>query len=648
MNGPQGDDSAPVSRLAKLRIALLCVLGGLAVYLFVLQVIKGVEFEELAKQFAQRETVVAAQRGAIYDGSYTRPLVANRPAFSIDVTPALVPGDRDDLDALLTSLAEALDVDPEYLTGQVPLNESHLFQPIEVLSGADFPTVAYLGEHIHRFRGVSWRNEPVRDYSDLGALAHVIGYVGEISVEELQVLYNEGYRQGDTIGKSGLEQRYDARLRGTPGLSYRTVDALQRDLGTREGRPPVPGNDLVLTIDARIQRLAEDALAGRIGSVVVLRPTTGEIVAMVSYPWFDPGLFRGADGAQELRRALQDPTYPFVNRAVHSAHPPGSVFKLIMSVAVLEERLIPPEQTIHCSGIFRLGRGRWEDHVYPDSHGDVDLRSALADSCNIYYYTVGHKLGVERLVHYARAFGLGSPTGIELPREQAGFLPTPAWKQRQYGEPWVGGDTINMSIGQGAITATPLQIANVVAAIANDGVVYQPYLVKEVRSGADGSLIRRTARTPLLEMDVQPETFAFVREAMRYTVTDGTPKFAITTPAVQAGGKTGTAQTRSLDAEGPERKHSWFAAFAPADAPAEEQYVVVVMAEGTDYWEWWAPKATNVLLHGMFAGLDYEDVIGDLQSHTPMYNLLGEPRPAEEDEEEEEGEEGADGDGEAG
>ena len=647
MNGPQGDDSAPVSRLATLRIALLCVLGGLAVYLFVLQVIKGVEFEELAKQFAQRKTVVPARRGAIYDGSYTRPLVANRPAFSIDVTPALVAGDRNDLDALLTSLAEALDVDPEYLTGRVPLNESHLFQPIEVLSGADFPTVAYLGEHIHRFPGVSWRNEPVRDYSDLGALAHVIGYVGEISVEELQVLYNEGYRQGDTIGKSGLEQRYDARLRGTPGLSYRTVDALQRDLGTREGRPPVPGNDLVLTIDARIQRLAEDALAGRIGSVVVLRPTTGEIVAMVSFPWFDPGAFRGGGGAQALRAALQDPTHPFVNRAVHSAYPPASVFKLIMSIAVLEERLIPPEQQINCTGQFRLGRGVWDDWEL-QGHGLVDLREGLAKSCNIYYYTVGHRLGVERIVHYARALGLGSPTGIELPREHAGFLPTPAWKQRQHSESWMGGDTINMSIGQGFVTATPLQIANVVAAIANDGVVYRPYLVKEERGGADGSLVKRASPVPLLEVDVQPETFAFMREALRYTVTDGTPAVAITTPAVQAAGKTGTAQIRSKDFDGPELKHSWFAAFAPADAPPEDQVVVVVMAEATDYWEWWAPKATNVLLHGIFTGLDYKEVIPDLQRHTPMYNLLGEPRPDEEGEEEEEGEEGADGDGEAG
>ena len=645
MNGSHADDSAPVSRLAALRIALLCVLGGLALYLFVLQVIKGVEFEELAKQFAQRETVVPAQRGAIYDGSFTRPLVANRPAFSIDVTPALVPGDRDDLDALLASLAEALDIDPEYMAGQVPLNESHLFQPIEVLSGADFPTVAYLGEHIHRFRGVSWRNEPVRDYSDLGALAHVIGYVGEISVEELQVLYNEGYRQGDTIGKSGLEQRYDVRLRGTPGLSYRTVDALQRDLGTREGRPPVPGNDLVLTIDARIQRLAEDALAGRIGSVVVLRPTTGEIVAMVSYPWFDPGLFRGADGAQELRRALRDPTYPFVNRAVHSAYPPASVFKLIMSIGVLEEGLIAPEEQINCRGQFRLGRGTWNDWEL-QGHGWVDLRDGLAKSCNIYYYTVGHRLGVERIVHYARALGLGSPTGIELPREQAGFLPTPAWKQRRHGEPWVGGDTINMSIGQGFVTATPLQIANVVAAIANDGVVYRPYLVKEVRDGGDGALVKRPSPVPLLEVDVQPETFAFVREAMRYTVTDGTPAVAITTPAVPAAGKTGTAQTKSLDAEGPELKHSWFAAYAPADAPPEDQVVVVVMAEATDYWEWWAPKVTNVLLHGMFTGLDYDDVIDDLQPHTPMYDLLGEPRPEEETEGEGDGGDG--GDGEAG
>jgi len=626
LSGTPADESAPAARLAALRIALWCVLGGLALYLFVLQVIKGVEFEELAQQFAQRETVVPAQRGAIYDGSYTRPLVANRAAFSIDVTPALVPGDRDDLDRLLTSLAGALDANPEYLTGKVPLNESHLFQPIEVLAGADFPTVAYLGEHIDRFRGVSWRNEPVRDYRDLGALAHVIGYVGEISVEELQALYNEGYRAGDTIGKSGLEQRYDKRLRGTPGLSYRTVDALQRDLGTREGRAPVPGNDLVLTIDARIQRLAEDALAGRIGSVVVLRPTTGEIVAMVSYPWFDPGAFRGGGGAQALRQALQDPSNPFVNRAVHSAYPPASVFKLIMSIAVLEEQLIPPEQQIDCTGRFRLGRRVWADHE-PEGHGWVDLRKGLAESCNVYYYTVGHGLGVERIVHYARALGLGSPTGIELPREHAGFLPTPAWKQRQHGEPWVGGDTINMSIGQGFVTATPLQIANVVAAIANDGVVHRPYLVKEVRDGADGSLVKRSSPVPLLEVDVQPATFAFLREAMRYTVTDGTPAVAITTPAVQAAGKTGTAQTRSLDAEGPELKHSWFAAFAPADAPPEDQFVVVAMAEATDYWEWWAPKATNVLLHGIFTGLDYEEVIPDLQRHTPMYNLRGEPRP---------------------
>ncbi len=624
MNGAPVEESTGAFRLAALRVAVLCALGGLGVYLFVLQVINGVEFERLAEQVARRETVVPARRGRIYDASYTRPLVANRPAFSIDVTPAYVPGDMSDLFA---ALGGVLQVSPQHLAGRVPPSERHLFQPIEVLSGADFAAVAYLGEHIDRFPGVSWRNEPTRDYRDLGALAHVIGYVGEISVEELQVLYNQGYRRGDTIGKSGLEQVHDRLLRGSPGLSYRTVDARERDLDTREGRAPTPGHDLVLTIDSRTQRLAEDALAGRVGSVVVLRPTTGEILAMVSYPWFDPETFRGGGGAQELRRVLEDTSYPFVNRALQ-AYPPASVFKLIMTVAVLEERLIPPEQKIRCEGWFRLGRGLWQDHV--DEHGPVDLREGLAESCNVYYYTVGHRLGVERIVHYARAFGFGSPTGIELLREQAGFLPTPAWKQRRLGEPWVGGDTINMSIGQGFVTATPVQIANAVAAIVNGGVVYRPFLVKEVRSGADGSLVRQAAPVRLLEVDVQPETLAFLREAMRYTVTDGTAKVAITTPAVPVAGKTGTAQTRSADAEGPARQHSWFAAFAPAGAPPEEQVVVVVMAEASDRWEWWAPKATNVLLHGMFAGLDYDEVIPDLQRHTPMYNLLGEPRDEDE------------------
>lgn len=627
MNGAAAAETAGVFRLAALRVAVLGVLGGLGCYLFVLQVINGGEFERLAEQVARRETVVPARRGRIYDASYGRPLVANRPAFSIDVTPAHVPGGA--MSGLFAALGEVLQVSPQYLAGRVPPSERHLFQPIEVLSGADFAAVAYLGEHIDRYPGVSWRNEPTRDYRDLGALAHVIGYVGAISVEELQVLYNQGYRRGDTIGKSGLEQVHDRLLRGSPGLSYRTVDARERDLGTREGRAPTPGHDLVLTIDSRTQRLAEDALAGRVGSVVVLRPATGEILAMASYPWFDPEAFRGGGGARELRRALEDPSFPFVNRALQ-AYPPASVFKLIMTVAVLEERLIPPEQKIRCDGLFRLGRGRWQDHVYPDRHGPLDLREGLAESCNIYYYTVGHRLGVERIVHYARAFGLGSPTGIELPREQAGFLPTPAWKQRRLGEPWVGGDTINMSIGQGFVTATPMQVANAAAAIVNGGAVYRPFLVKEVRSGADGSLIRRTEPVPLLEVDVQPETLAFLREAMRFTVTDGTPKDAITTPAVAVAGKTGTAQTRSADAGGPKRQHSWFVAFAPAGAPPEEQVVVVVMAEASDRWEWWAPKATNVLLHGMFAGLDYDRVIPDLQRHTPMYNLLGEPREEEE------------------
>ena len=627
MNGAPAAETAGVLRLAALRVAVLGVLGGMGCYLFVLQVINGGEFERLAEQVARRETVVPARRGRIYDASYTLPLVANRPAFSIDVTPAHVPGGA--MSGLFAALGEVLQVSPQYLAGRVPPSERHLFQPIEVMSGADFAAVAYLGEHIDRYPGVSWRNEPTRDYRDLGALAHVIGYVGAISVEELQVLYNHGYRRGDTIGKSGLEQVHDRLLRGSPGVSYRTVDARERNLGTREGRAPTSGHDLVLTIDSRTQRLAEDALAGRVGSVIVLRPATGEILAMASYPWFDPEAFRGGGGARELRRALEDPSFPFVNRALQ-AYPPASVFKLIMTVAVLEERLIPPEQKIRCDGLFRLGRGRWQDHVYPDKHGPLDLREGLAESCNIYYYTVGHRLGVERIVHYARAFGLGSPTGIELPREQAGFLPTPAWKQRRLREPWVGGDTINMSIGQGFVTATPLQVANAAAAIVNGGVIYRPFLVKEVRSGADGSLIRRTEPAPLLEADVQPETLAFLREAMRFTVTDGTPKDAITTPAVAVAGKTGTAQTRSADAGGPKRQHSWFVAFAPAGAPPEEQVVVVVMAEASDRWEWWAPKATNVLLHGMFAGMDYDRVIPDLQRHTPMYNLLGEPREEEE------------------
>lgn len=349
---------------------------------------------------------------------------------------------------------------------------------------------------------------------------------------------------------------------------------------------------------------------------------------MVSYPWFDPSSFRGVHGAQTLQKLSLDSSYPFVNRAIRSAYPPASLFKLIMTAAVLEEGVYSSRDTIFCHGSWYYGGRHWRDHE-EKGHGNVNLREALAQSCNIYYYLSGDKLGVKQISSYARDFGLGRLTGIDLPGEAAGFVPTQIWKEKDQGVPWVGGDTVNLSIGQGFITTTPLQIANIVAAIVNGGTVYRPYLVKEVRSGIDGSLVRQNASKPLFTVDIHPETFAFLREAMRYTVTDGTPAVAITTPAVRVSGKTGTAQVRAIQDDEEVGQHSWFAAFAPADAPVNEQIVVVVMAEADDVWEWWAPKVANVLLHSIFTGQDYETTLAILQPLTSMYSLIGEPEDLE-------------------
>jgi penicillin-binding protein 2 len=418
------------------------------------------------------------------------------------------------------------------------------------------------------------------------------------------------------LGKSGVEKQYDLLLRGKDGTRFRMVDVREKYLKGKpeEDIPPQPGRNLVLTIDRRIQLLCEKALGERIGSVVVLKPSTGEVLAMVSYPYYDANLFFTEKGSQEFVRLSLDPTFPFINRAIQSSYPPASTFKVIMSTALVEEEVFPITRTVTCTGEIFYGDRIFHCHSKV-GHGPMDLLSGLAESCDVYYYTIGDELGVERIVYYCREFGLGQLSGIDLPGETFGFLPTPEWKQRTQAMIWLGGDTLNMSIGQGYLLVTPIQMANMIAMVVNEGKVYRPHVLKEVRDPHSGDLIQRTEPEVLLVSPIRKGSFQIVQKAMRGVITEGTAEVVLTTEAVEVAGKTGTGQAGFED-----RWHSWFAAYAPyqTDDP-DERVVVAVMVEAENEWEWWAPKAANVIFQGIFAGQTYEEAVETIR---PWWYIL--------------------------
>ena len=576
-------------------------------YLFYLQIVKGSEYQKRAVEVARREIPIRAQRGEIFDRNYDVPLVMNIDSFAVDIIPGELT--KEELDDVVQKLSPVLRIKPEEIHKKVPPEYYHLYQPIEIKSGIDFSTIAYISEHIEKYPGVSWENKPIRSYLETGSIAHVLGYVGEITREELQILYNQGYTIQTVLGKNGIEKQYDTILRGVDGKKYRKVDVRGKKIEDEKQQeiPPQLGKNVVLTIDRKIQKLCEQALGERMGSVVVLKPATGEILALVSYPWFDPNAFYNDEGGEEYKKLSLDPNYPFLNRAIQSSYPPASVFKTLMTTAVLEEEAFPIDQEITCEGEMSYGDRIFHCHK-KTGHGPLALEEALAESCDIYFFTVGRDyLGIDIISEYSKRFGLGSITGIDLPGEVPGLVPNPQWKENVYNAPWLGGDTMNISIGQGYLTVSPIQMADMISMIVNEGVIYKPHLLKEIRDPISGEIIEEIAPTPLHTSAIRKSTFSTVKHAMRGVITDGTAKVVITTDAVDVAGKTGTGEIGMED-----NWHSWFAAFAPYDAPPEEQIVLVVMVEATNEWEWWAPKASNIILQGIFADQNYAEAVDTL------------------------------------
>jgi len=604
-------------RLRVLSIATIALFALYSGYLFLLQVVRGGEYRDKATNIARQTSVIPAQRGEIYDRDYDVPLVLNTDSFAVDIVPAAVPSDR--RDSLFSHLSRVLDIDVEEIRRKIPSAYYHLYQPMEIASSVPYPTIAAIAERktgdprTDEYPGVSWRSKPVRNYLETGSLAHIIGYVGDITKEELKLYYNRGYTASDVIGKAGVEKYYDEVLRGREGREYRTVDVNRKSVASETERvdPPTTGSNIVLTIDSDLQELVEKALGPRIGSAIVLKPTTGEILAMVSYPWYNPNLFSGRNAGKEYAAVLADPANPLINRAFQSSYPPASTFKTVLTAGILEEDAFPVDKKIICVGEISYGDRVFRCWTKKPGHGALDLKGALAQSCDIYFWTVGRDyLGVEQIVSYAREFGYGKLTGIDLPAESdEGFVPTPQWKERRFHEKWLGGDTMNLSIGQGYMLVTPLQVADMMAMIVNDGLVYKPHILKEIRDPATGVIVKESLPEPLLKSRISMETFATLRNQLRGVVAEGgSAHFPVNTKAVAVAGKTGTAEVGLKD-----RWHSWFAAFGPYDCEnPEEVIVVVVMVEAANAWEWWAPYASNIIFQGYFAGQNYDDAVDSL------------------------------------
>jgi len=586
-------------------------IGVLVLFLFWLQIVKGGEFSQKARDVSERETSLPAQRGEILDRNSNDPLVFNVDSFSVDVAPGEVATDQ--LPGLFARLATVLDMPLDDIQQKIPPKVYKQFQPIEVKGGVTLATVSAIAERDTDFPGVSWHNKPIRSYVESGTLAHVIGYVGDIAPDELQVLYNQNYTADATIGKSGIEKQYDSVLRGKDGKRYKVVDVKEKGVQGAQDKvdPPTPGLNVVLTIDRDIQKLAEQALGPRNGSVVVLKPSTGEVLALVSYPTFDPNEFFAENSNQYFKDLTLNPGKPFVDRAIQSAYPPGSTFKIIMSTAIVDDGTFPVNKQVLCTGKFVQGDRTFNDWQL-SGHGYEDLFKGLADSCDVYFWTVGNFLGVDKIDSYGKDFYLGMPTGIDLPGESSGTLPTPEWKEKVKNKPWVGGDTTNMSIGQGDVALTPLQLADSVAMIVNDGIIYRPHLLKATVDPVSNKVVSQPAPQILHQSAIARQTFETVRQAMRGVITTGTAAAAITTKAVNIAGKTGTAQIVA----GVQKKewHSWFAAYGPYEsASPDDQIVVVVMVEASDNWEWWAPKAADLIFQGIFAHQTYDEAVATLK-----------------------------------
>ncbi|MDI6729021.1 MAG: penicillin-binding protein 2 [Thermodesulfovibrionales bacterium] len=541
--------------LKRIQLGSYIIIGILLILCFrlwQLQILDGDKYKRLSEDNRLRILKTPAPRGIIYDRNGT-PLVKNIPFFSVSIT-------TDNFRGIDTgSLAALLGLTKKEVEEKLNKKDNSPFVPVKLKQGLSFGEIARIEARRSDFPGLFVETDVGREYLFGKVGAHIIGYLGKITAYQLNNPELRYFPPDALIGQWGVEALFDNQLRGMPGERIIEVDALGRELRMIQERPSVKGTDINLSIDINIQKAVEDAFGEKAGALVAIKPDSGEILALESLPSFNPNIFSMGIAYNDWKAIMEDKKKPMLNRAVQSQYPPGSTFKIITAIAALEEGIINPDTKINCTGGINYGRwtfGCWKK----GGHGPVDFHRAIVESCDVYFYELGRRLGIDKIYKYATAFGLGRETGIELipVKERKGLIPNAEWKKEKKRLPWYLGDTFISAIGQGYITATPIQMALMTATFANGGKIYKPSLIKIDQS-------------PSGIINLKPETIKMIKEALSGVVNDpnGTAQGARSSLTVIAG-KTGTAQVvgkkKGLSGER-FMDHAWFVAFAPVDNP---------------------------------------------------------------------------------
>jgi penicillin-binding protein 2 len=570
------------SRATLLHAVIVIVLAGFLGVFWYLQIVKGDEFALLAENNRLRRIALPPTRGVVFDRR-GEVLASTRPALNL----VLVRDGLTDAEGQLKRLESLLGIPYDGLKGRLKAMRGRpTFEPLVIREDVQLADIAKVEARREWFPSVEVEQTALRDYPDGPAVAHALGYVGEVNEAQLAKIADGSLQQGDIVGKTGIEREYDDVLRGRRGWKLQTVNSLGRPFGSSQpGREPEDGRPLHLTIDKRLQRKLVESLADEVGSGIFMNPNTGEVLALASTPGYDPNVFTAPVSRTTWTALISDSRHPLNDRAISSFYAPGSTFKVLMSIVGLETGAITPQTTVFCPGSVLIYNRRfmcWKQ----GGHGTVDVHKALVHSCNVFYYLLGKKVGIDAISKYAEMFGLGELSGIDIPGESRGIPPSAAWKQRLQKEPWYPGDTISVSIGQGLLAVTPLQMVTMISAVANGGTLVRPHLARDAKSEAT-------------KLRVSAASLALIRDALADVVEEGTATRARLGPILVAG-KTGTAQVfkRSVGVDADkqpkgERDHAWFIGYAPAENP--EIAFAIVIEHGGHGGTTAAPVARKVL-----------------------------------------------------
>ena len=577
-----------------------CVCSILILRLWYLQIVNGAFYRERSENNLYRTVFVRPPRGFIFDRS-GKILARNRPSYDVEITTA----DSPDPVESVTRLAKILDLDADSLIQKLKDHRSRArFEPKLLLKDVPRDVVAKVQSNQFFLPGVNVQIVPAREYVFGSLGAHVLGYLRQITRTQLESPTYSGYKLSDIVGQYGVETQWEHELQGMRGRRLVTVNANGIRIGEKSYEQERQGHNLTLTLSLPVQQAAETALSDVAGgAIVALDPRTGEILALASSPAFDPNQFIAGLNPEQWKDLTSGKGRKLTNRAIQGAYPAGSTFKILTAVAGLAEGEVKASTRINCPGHYFYAGRRYHCHKRT-GHGGMNLREAIKKSCNVYFYTLGQRLGISKIAAYGEKFGLGRLTGIDLPHENPGTLPSPTWKRRYFRKPsdqiWYAGETLSVAIGQGALTVTPLQLALAYGAIANGGTLYKPTLIKEIRSQTGEFLDQGFGPQVQGQLAVSKDVLAEVIEAMTAVVeepggTGSRSKLELPEP-IKVAGKTGTAQLAGLQrAQGVEelKDHGWFVAFAPAESA--EIVVAAIIEHGGGGGLAAAPRVKQVM-----------------------------------------------------